>query len=108
MIALDDFRFAMAIHTGQYASFDTISFIICLLNRLNGDNGALFLPKAGRAFLIGRHSTMFFGYQSHNSQKSYQGKDVNCLCTAESHLKRNTLLLQLSCYQTRFKSISRK
>ena len=23
-----------------------------LLNQLNGDNGALFLPKAGRAFLI--------------------------------------------------------
>ena len=48
-ITLDDFRFAMAIHTGQYASFDTISFIICFIN---GDNGALFLPKAGRAFLI--------------------------------------------------------
>ena len=28
MIALDDFRSAMAIHTGQYASFYTISFII--------------------------------------------------------------------------------
>ena len=28
MIALDDFQFAMAIHTGQYASFDTIKFII--------------------------------------------------------------------------------
>ena len=27
-IALDDFQFTMAIHTGQYASFDTISFII--------------------------------------------------------------------------------
>ena len=27
-IALDDFQFAMAIHTGQHASFDTISFII--------------------------------------------------------------------------------
>ena len=29
-IALDDFQFAMAIHTctGQYVSFDTISFII--------------------------------------------------------------------------------
>ena len=28
MIALDDFWCAMAIHTGQYASFDTINFII--------------------------------------------------------------------------------
>ena len=28
MIAIDDFEFAMAIHTGQYPSFDTISFII--------------------------------------------------------------------------------
>ena len=28
---LDDFRFAMAIHTGQYASFDTISFIIIFI-----------------------------------------------------------------------------
>ena len=27
-IALDDFRFTMAIHTGQYAYFDMISFII--------------------------------------------------------------------------------
>ena len=54
MIALDDFQFAMAIHTRQYASFDTISFIICfILNRLNGDNGALFLPKAADVpFLI--------------------------------------------------------
>ena len=30
-IALDDFRFTMAIHTGQYASFDMISFIICFI-----------------------------------------------------------------------------
>ena len=29
-IALDDFRFTMAIHTCQYASFDTFSFIIML------------------------------------------------------------------------------
>ena len=27
-IALDDFRFTMVIQTGQYASFDMISFII--------------------------------------------------------------------------------
>ena len=39
----------MAIHAGQYASFDTISFI---LRSLNGENGALFLPKAECAFLI--------------------------------------------------------
>ena len=67
MIALDDFQFAIAIHTGQYASFDTISFIICFLN---GDNGALFLPKAGRAFLIVTTLQCFL-------QKSYQGKDVS-------------------------------
>ena len=47
-----DFRFTMAIHTGQYVRFDMISFIICFINQLNGDNGALFLPKARRAFLI--------------------------------------------------------
>ena len=46
MIALDDFRFAMAIHTGRYVSFDMISFIIIFINRLNRDGGALFLPKA--------------------------------------------------------------
>ena len=34
---------------------------------------------------------MFFAYQFHNSQKSYQGKDVSCLGTAESHLERNVL-----------------
>ena len=42
----------MAIHTDQYASFDTISFIIFLLNWLNGDKEAFFLPEARRAFLI--------------------------------------------------------
>ena len=51
---------------------------------------------------------MFFAYHFHNSQESYQGKDVSCLGTAESYLERNALLLQLSCYQTKFKSISRK
>ena len=30
-IALDNFQFAMTIHIGQYASFDMISFIICLI-----------------------------------------------------------------------------
>ena len=39
---------------------------------------------------------MFFAYQFHNSQKSYQGKDVSCLGTAESHLESNVLLLQLT------------
>ena len=39
---------------------------------------------------------MFFAYQFHNSKKSYQGKDVSCLGTAESHLKHNALLLQLT------------
>ena len=53
MIALDDFRFAIAIHIGQYASFDTgqLHYYV-LLNWLNRDNVALFLPKAGHAFLI--------------------------------------------------------
>ena len=46
-----NFRIVMAIHTGQYASFDIISFC-ALLNQLNGDNRVLFLPKAGCAFLI--------------------------------------------------------
>ena len=69
-----------------------------LLNRLNGDKGTLFLPKAGHAFLIVAALQWF----------SLQGKDVSCLGTTESHLKRNALLLQLNCYQTRFKSISRK
>ena len=55
-----------------------------------------------------RHSTMFFAYQFHNSQKSYQGKDVSCWGSAESHLERNALLLQLHCYRTSFKSISWK
>ena len=49
MIALDDFQLALAIHTGQYASFDTISFVMFYLHR---NNGALFLPNAGHAFLI--------------------------------------------------------
>ena len=30
-VALDKFRFTMAIHTGEYVSFDTISSIICLI-----------------------------------------------------------------------------
>ena len=30
-IALDNFRFAMAINTGKYPSFDTINSIICLI-----------------------------------------------------------------------------
>ena len=30
-IALDNFQFPMAIYTGQYASFDMISFIICFI-----------------------------------------------------------------------------
>ena len=59
-------------------------------------------------FYNGHRSAMFFAYQFHNSQKSYQGKDVSCLGTTESHLECNALLLQLSCYQTRFKSISWK
>ena len=33
---------------------------------------------------------MFFTYQFHNNQKLYQGKDVSCLDTAESHFKHNT------------------
>ena len=76
-----------------------------LLNQLNGDNGALFLPKAGRAFLIVAALQCF---SLTSSTTAYQDKDVSCLGTAESHPVRNTLLLQLSCYQPRFKSISQK
>ena len=78
-----------------------------LLNQLNGDNGALFLPKARRPFQMSP-LTMLFAYQFHNSQKSYQGNDVSCLGITESHLVHNALLLQLSCYQPTFKSISQK
>ena len=39
-----------------------------LLNQLNGDDGALFLPKARRAFLIVAAPQCFFAYQFHNSQ----------------------------------------
>ena len=43
----------MAIHIGQYASFDTGQLhCYILLNRLNRENVALFLSKAGHAFLI--------------------------------------------------------
>ena len=85
----------MAICTGQYISVDMISFImqyVCLLNQLNGEKLALFLPEARCAFLIVA-ALQFFAYQLHNSQKSYQGKNMSFLCTAECHLEHNTLLL---------------
>ena len=31
MIALDNFQFTMAIHTGQYISFDILSTSLCLM-----------------------------------------------------------------------------
>ena len=74
-----------------------------LLNQLNGDNGALFLPKAGCALIVAALQCF-----SLTSSTTYQGKDVSCLGTAESHLVRNVLLIQLSCYQARFKPISQK
>ena len=80
--------------------------LLCFINRLNGDNGALFLPKAADVPYLIVAALQCFLLTS--STTSYQGKDVSCLGTAESHLKHNELLLQLNCYQTRFKSISRK
>ena len=72
--------------------YDQFHYAICLLNQLNGEKSALFLPEARCAFLIVA-ALQFFAYQLHNSQKSYQGKNMSFLCTAECHLERNTLLL---------------
>ena len=38
---------------------------------------------------------MVFAYQFHNSQKSYQGKDVSCLDTAESYLEHRVSKIDL-------------
>ena len=57
------------------------------------DKEALLLPEASHAFLIVTtllRCELFFPYWFHNSQKSYQGKNMSCLSTAESHLKCNT------------------
>ena len=60
----------MAIHTGQYASFDMISFII-LLNRLNGDNGALFLPKATDVPFLIATALQYFSHTSSTTVKNH-------------------------------------
>ena len=80
-----------------------------LLNRLDGDKGALLcdLPEAERAFsivaaLVRFH--LFFAYRFHNSQNlSYQGKKVSCLGTVESHLESHPSLML-----KRAKSVFRK
>lgn len=51
MIALDDFQFSIAIHTGQYASLDAIYHYVLSI-WLNGDRKALLLPKARCAFQL--------------------------------------------------------
>ena len=42
----------MAIHTGQYASFDMSASLYVILNQSDGDKGALLLPETGHAFII--------------------------------------------------------
>ena len=49
-ILLGNFQFVMAIHTGQYTSYDKINFIM-FLNCFEGDRGALLLPEARHAFI---------------------------------------------------------
>ena len=61
-IALDDFRFAMAIHTGQYASFDMISFIIVLLNRLKATNYKLLVSRPGETMESMRAGGYYYYY----------------------------------------------
>ena len=86
------FQFAMAIRTGQYASFNMISFNIYVIKLVNRDKGTLLLPEAGHAYLIVAALHWF----SLTSQRSYCGRNVSCLRTTESHLEHNaSLLLQL-------------
>ena len=44
--ALDDFRFVIAIHTGQYVCLLLSASLYVLLNQFNIDTGAFFGPKA--------------------------------------------------------------
>ena len=50
--ALDNFRFVMAICTGQYICLLLWASLYVLLNWFNIDTGIFFRPKVGRAFLI--------------------------------------------------------
>ena len=99
MILLDNFHFAVAIHTGLYASFDNISFIIYFIKSVYRDNCSCL--KSDLLFNCFHAATFptFFAYWFHNIQGSYRGKSVSCLDTTESHLECNALLLQLSCYE---------
>ena len=114
-VEMTDFWFTTVIRTGQYISLDIISFIICFIK---WDKGTLFLPEAGHTFIV-VVLCIAFCLPVHNSPKSYHNiyykllvmprqKYELYLSTAESHLKRNALLLQLSFYEKRFKSISQK
>ena len=72
-----------------------------LLNQLNGDKGALFLPEARHVCLFNcYHYALSFAYQFHKS-KSYQGINMSCMGTTEGYFECNALLLQLSCYEKR-------
>ena len=62
MIALDNLRFAMAIHTGQYTSFvcfDTISFIICFIKFAEQRQRNVVLAEIPMFLFNCCHSTLF-------------------------------------------------
>ena len=85
---------------------------------INEDKEALLLSKAKCSFLIVAillcfqllfccvFNCFFLTGSTTVKSHSYQGKNMSCLGTVESHLEHNALLMQLSCYSTKFKSIS--
>ena len=93
----------MVICTGQYSSFDMISFTIYVLlnrfngdkevlsNRFNGDKETLFLPEARHSFLI--VATLHcFCLPVPQKSKIILRKYVSYLGTVESDLEHNVLI----------------
>ena len=98
----------MAIHTGQYVcTYGNLIRSAMYIMFLMGTKALCSCPKPDIPLYLLLLCTVF-AYWFHNSQKSYPGKSMSCLGTTESHLKYNTLLLQLSFYKKRFKPISQQ
>ena len=93
IIDLVDLQWLSAQASMQVLIWSASDIQYCFIKSINGDKGAVFFPEARCAFNC-FHSALFFAYRFYNSQKSYQGKHVSCLVTAESHPKCNALVLQ--------------
>ena len=113
--ALDDFRIVMAIRTGQCTCFDNISFIKCftynsVVVQNTIEKNSKLVQRRYRAFFLPEGFTYLFNYCWLEDSTFFTGS-----MTVKNHTEANMLvvtmsitLIQLSCYEMRFKCISQK